>query len=320
MLPDAKAFNNQKRTVLKTLSRSTQLRDVYADGRFGLSYEFFPPKTAEGEADLFEHFNELAKYKPSFATCTYGAGGTTHEKTLEITGRLKREHGLPVGAHLTCVGANRDGLSAFLKQAEENGIDYIMALRGDPPKGEKKFVPVQNGFTYANELVAFIREFYPNFGVAVAGYPETHPEAPNRTTDLENLKRKVDAGADVVITQLFYDNDDFYRFRDRCEAIGIDVPIVPGILPVTAVSQLKRLVAMSGAHVPKALMERLEVHPDKSQGQFDVGVYHATRQVEDLVSRGGCPGVHFYCLNKSRAVATILRTLTLPNIEAFRQQ
>jgi methylenetetrahydrofolate reductase (NADPH) len=303
---------------LNNLSKSAQLRNVYAHGRFGLSYEFFPPKTAEGEADLFENFSELVKYNASFATCTYGAGGSTRDKTLEIAGRLKREYALPVASHLTCVGAARDTLAAYLQRAEAVGIDYIVALRGDPPNGEKKFSPVPGGFSYANELVAFIREQFPGFGVAVAGYPETHPEAPNRTTDLENLKRKVDAGADVVITQLFYDNDDFYRFRERCAAIGIGVPIVPGILPVTAAPQVKRLVAMCGANVPKSLMERLETHPDHSQGQFDVGVYHAIRQVEDLVSRGGCPGVHFYCLNKSRAVATILRTLTLPNVEAFR--
>jgi len=303
---------------LNNLSKSAQLRNVYAHGRFGLSYEFFPPKTAEGEADLFENFSELVKYNASFATCTYGAGGSTRDKTLEIAGRLKREYALTVASHLTCVGAARDTLAAYLQRAEAVGIDYIVALRGDPPNGEKKFSPVPGGFSYANELVAFIREQFPGFGVAVAGYPETHPEAPNRTTDLENLKRKVDAGADVVITQLFYDNDDFYRFRERCAAIGIGVPIVPGILPVTAAPQVKRLVAMCGANVPKSLMERLETHPDHSQGQFDVGVYHAIRQVEDLVSRGGCPGVHFYCLNKSRAVATILRTLTLPNVEAFR--
>ena len=303
---------------MNNLSKSAQLRNVYAHGRFGLSYEFFPPKTAEGEADLFENFSELVKYNASFATCTYGAGGSTRDKTLEIAGRLKREYALPVASHLTCVGAARDTLAAYLQRAEAVGIDYIVALRGDPPNGEKKFSPVPGGFSYANELVAFIREQFPGFGVAVAGYPETHPEAPNRTTDLENLKRKVDAGADVVITQLFYDNDDFYRFRERCAAIGIGVPIVPGILPVTAAPQVKRLVAMCGANVPKSLMERLETHPDHSQGQFDVGVYHAIRQVEDLVSRGGCPGVHFYCLNKARAVATILRTLTLPNVEAFR--
>ena len=185
---------------MNNLSKSAQLRNVYAHGRFGLSYEFFPPKTAEGEADLFENFSELVKYNASFATCTYGAGGSTRDKTLEIAGRLKREYALPVASHLTCVGAARDTLAAYLQRAEAVGIDYIVALRGDPPNGEKKFSPVPGGFSYANELVAFIREQFPGFGVAVAGYPETHPEAPNRTTDLENLKRKVDAGADVVIT------------------------------------------------------------------------------------------------------------------------
>ncbi|MGI6460717.1 MAG: methylenetetrahydrofolate reductase [NAD(P)H] [Candidatus Hydrogenedentales bacterium] len=303
---------------MNTPSKSAQLRDAYAHGRFGLSYEFFPPKTSEGEADLFENLDELAKYNASFVTCTYGAGGSTRDKTLAIASRFKREYAFPVASHLTCVGATRDALALFLEEAEAAGIDYIVALRGDPPAGEKTFSPVPGGFRYANELVAFIREQFPAFGVAVGGYPETHPEAPNRSTDLANLKRKVDAGADVVITQLFYDNDDFYRFRDRCTAIGIDVPIIPGILPVTAAPQVKRLVALCGAHVPASLMERLEAHPDRSQGQFEVGVYHAIRQVEDLVGRGACPGVHFYCLNKSRAVATILRTLALPNVAAFR--
>jgi methylenetetrahydrofolate reductase (NADPH) len=216
-----------------------------------------------------------------------------------------------VAAHLTCVGRTVDELRAFLQDAKERHVDFIVALRGDPPKGEESFKAVEGGLQYANELVELIKTEYPEFGVAVAGYPETHQEAPNRASDLDNLKRKVDAGADIIITQLFYDNDDFYRWRDRCEQMGIDRPMIPGILPVTNVKQIKRIASLCGANLPPEFLQRLEAHVDDPQGQFDAGVYYATRQVEDLVARGA-PGVHFYCLNKSRAVATILRALTLP--------
>lgn len=297
-----------------------RLSEVYAEGKFGLSYELFPPKSEGAEWELLDNLRELASYSASYVTCTYGAGGGTRNKTLAILSRVKSEFGLPVAAHLTCVGATLDELRDYLREALERGVAHIVALRGDPPKGEGAFTPTPGGLRYANELVTLIRSEFPEFGVAVAGYPETHPEAPSRAADLENLKRKVDAGADVVITQLFYDNEDFYRFRDSCAALGVGVPIVPGILPVTNLAQVRRLAAMCGAALPRALRERLEAHGDNPQGQFDVGVYHATRQVEELVERGGCPGVHFYCLNKSRAVATILRALTLPSKASFHKE
>ncbi|MCP4640523.1 MAG: methylenetetrahydrofolate reductase [NAD(P)H], partial [bacterium] len=240
----------------------------------------------------------LVAFSPAFVTCTYGAGGSTSKQTLDIVTRVRCMFKVPVAAHLTCGGTTKDELRVYLQEAASRGLEGVVALRGDPPKGESTFTAVEGGLSYANELVELIRGEFSSFGVAVAGYPETHPEAPSRTVDLENLKRKVEAGADVVITQLFYDNDDFYRFRDRCEAMHLNVPIVPGILPVTNLTQIKRITSLSGAALPAELLNRLEVHAENPQGQFDVGVYHATRQVEDLVKRG-VPGVHFYVLNKS---------------------
>ena len=289
-----------------------QLREMYESEDLVLSYELYPPKTEKGTSALFDHLEELVEYEPSFITCTYGAGGSTSHRTLDILRGVKQRHGLPVAAHLTCVGATADELRAYLRQAQEQSVDHIVALRGDPPKGKDKFEAVEGGLHYASDLVSLVRSDFPGFGILVAGYPETHREAPNRQTDLDNLKRKVDCGADAVVTQLFYDNHDFFRFRDSCAESGIDVPIVPGVLPITNLQQVERITALCGANLPPALHRRLEAHADDPQGQFDVGVYHATSQVEELVTTGGCPGVHFYVLNKSRAAATILRALTLP--------
>ncbi|MBN2310461.1 MAG: methylenetetrahydrofolate reductase [NAD(P)H] [Candidatus Hydrogenedentes bacterium] len=295
-----------------------QLSEIYGAGKLGLSYELYPPKTEAGLEALFTHLKELVAFQPSYITCTYGAGGSVSNTTLDIVSRVHSEFGLPVGAHLTCVGLTKDDMRAYLADAQERGVDYIIALRGDPPKGQERFEAVAGGFAHANELVALIRNEFPRFGVVVAGYPETHPEAPNRQSDLDYLKQKVDAGADAVITQLFYDNSDFFRFRDRCVAMGIEVPIVPGILPVTSLTQIQRISSNCGANLPPELLSRLEAQADDPQGQFDVGVYHATRQVEEL-AHGGCAGIHFYVLNKSRAAATILRALTLSTKYAERR-
>ncbi len=295
-----------------------RLSEMYNSGGLGVSCELYPPKTEAGVEALFTHVADLVKFEPSYITCTYGAGGSDSHKTLDIVERVKREFGLPVAAHLTCAGLTADELRAYLRDAQGRGVEYIMALRGDPPRGQSGFVPVEGGFAHADELVSLIRAEFPDFGIAVAGYPETHQEAPNRQIDLENLKRKVECGADVVISQLFYDNSDCLRFRDRCQTMGIDVPIVPGILPITGLNQIKRITNLCGASLPPGLMNRLEAHADDVQGQFDAGVYYATRQVEDLVT-AGCPGVHFYVLNKSTAAATILRALTLSPIYSERR-
>jgi len=253
---------------------------------------------------MYANVSELVAFRPDFITCTYGAGGSTRDKTLEIVGEVKRRFGLPVASHLTCVGSTVDQLRSYLGDASKRGIDYIVALRGDPPKGETTFQAVAGGLRYANELVTLIREHHPTFGVAVAGYPEVHQEAQSADADLANLKRKVDAGSDVVITQLFYINADYFRFVDRCREAGITVPIVPGILPVTNLAQIQRITSLCKACLPQSFVAELG-RKDDPQWQFDVGVAFATRQVEELLARGA-PGVHFYVLNKSAATARVL--------------
>jgi methylenetetrahydrofolate reductase (NADPH) len=282
--------------------------DAYGPNRFGLSFELFPPKTADGVAALAHHVEELVKFQPSFITCTYGAGGSTQDRTLDVISAVRRRHNLPVATHLTCVGRTRDQLHAYLRRAVELGVENVVALRGDPPKGETSFKPIDGGFCYGNELVAFIRGEFPRLGIAVGGYPETHMEAPSPRVDLENLKRKVDAGADVVITQLFYNNEDFFRFRDRCAELGVTVPIVPGQLPVTNYSQIQRFASMCGAKLPAAFAAELERHKDDAAGQFEAGVAFATRQVAELLA-AGVPGIHFYVLNRSEATKRVLSAL-----------
>ena len=280
------------------------LTSTYAPGAFGLSFELFPPRTPEGDAALFSHVERLTAFAPSFITCTYGAGGSTRDRTLGIVDEVRQRFGLPVASHLTCVGATVDDLREYLARARERGVDYIVALRGDPPRGESTFTAIDGGLRYANELVALIRREFPSYGIAVAGYPETHQEAPSADADLENLKRKVDAGAGVVITQLFYRNEDFFRFRDRANRAGIRQPIVPGILPVTNLAQITRIVSLCGANLPAELVARLERHAD-SDGQFAAGVDFAIEQVRALID-AGVPGLHFYVMNKSQATAAVL--------------
>lgn len=285
------------------------IRETYAAG-FGLSFELFPPKTPEGEKALYRHVEQLMVFAPDFVTCTYGAGGSTRDKTLEIVEQVKRRFSVPVASHLTVVGSTVDQLREYLAEASRRGIENIVALRGDPPRGEKEFKPVAGGLRYANELVALLRAEFPEFGVAVAGYPEKHQEAPSPEVDLENLKRKVEAGADVVITQLFYDNVDFFSFRERYEQAGIKVPLVPGILPVTNLAQIKRITALCGAQLPASFQNRLAEKADNAEWQHQVGVEFATEQVRELLD-SGIPGLHFYVLNKSRATSEVLRNVEL---------
>jgi methylenetetrahydrofolate reductase (NADPH) len=284
------------------------IADAYGSGRFGLSFELFPPKTAEALVSLEHHVAELANFKPSYITCTYGAGGSTQDRTLEVISGVRKRHNLPVATHLTCVGRTPPELHAYLTKAAELGVDNVVALRGDPPKGEASFRPVDGGFRYANELVAFIRNEFPKTGIAVGGYPETHQEALDAKTDLANLKRKIDAGADVIITQLFYNNEDFYRFRDQCAELGINVPIVPGLLPVTNGAQIQRIASLCGAKLPPEFIAALDRYKDDPTGQFEAGVDFATQQAADLM-QAGIPGIHFYVLNKSEATKRVLTAL-----------
>lgn len=292
-----------------------KLSELYQSNKPVVSFELFPPKTWQGMASLYEHFRELMSCEPSFVTCTYGAGGgareNTRQRTLDVLEWVRKDYSdVPVISHLTCVNSTIEDLRDFIRKAEPLGISGIVALRGDPPAGVRPFQPTPGGLTYAGELVELLRREFPALDVLVAGYPEKHPEAPDMDTDIEHLKQKVDAGADVVLTQLFFDNTVFYRFRDRCERAGIRVPIVPGILPVTNLSQVRRMSSLCGTKLTDKLVRRLEKHGEDDEGQFSVGVYYAARQIEDLVEHG-VPGVHFYVLNKSRAAALICRALTL---------
>lgn len=286
------------------------LRETYADGRFGLSFELFPPKTDKGEESLFRHVERLLKFQPDYVTCTYGAGGSTRDKTLRVVEQVRQRFQIPVASHLTCVGANVDQLKGYLAEAETRGVDYIVALRGDPPKGDTEFRQATGGLRYANELVTLIREQFPQFGVAVAGYPEKHQEAASAEVDLENLKRKVDSGADVVITQLFYDNQDFFSFRERYRQLGMTAPLVPGLLPVTNLAQIQRISSLCGAQLPSDFVEELSARDD-ADWQFEVGVRHATRQAQELVDQG-VDGLHFYVLNRSQATSRVLEHVKLP--------
>ncbi|MFM7117914.1 MAG: methylenetetrahydrofolate reductase [NAD(P)H] [Planctomycetota bacterium] len=283
------------------------LRSFFAPKRLAISFELFPPKTAKGEDNMYEHVSRLMAYSPDFVTCTYGAGGSTRDKTLEIIDRVKRRFGLPVASHLTCVGSSQAELRAYLTKAKSQGVDYIVALRGDPPQGETDFRPVPGGLSHANELVSLIRSEFPEFGILVAGYPETHREAPSREIDLANLKRKVAAGADVVVTQLFYDNADFFRFRDDCQRLGINCPVVPGLLPILSLHQIERITSLCAAGLPDALIARLREH-DSPEWHFRVGVEWAIEQCRGLIE-AGVPGLHFYVLNQSPATLEILESL-----------
>lgn len=296
--------------VFEKKQYSMTLSQTYGPGQFGLSFELFPPKTVGGQRALMRHVDQLMTYSPSFFTCTYGAGGSTRDRTLQVLQQVKQHCGLPVASHLTCVGATVDQLRAYLAEAVEGGVDYIVAIRGDPPQGQTQFRLVEGGLPHANDLVSLIHAEFPQFGIAVAGYPETHQEAPSPEIDLEHLRRKVAAGADIVITQLFYDNDDFFSFRQRYQQAGIPVPLVPGLLPVTNLRQVQHLTKLCGARLPQELVARLGQRDDP-EWQFHVGVEHAVHQAEELVARG-VPGLHFYVLNKSESTSRVLDSVNLP--------
>lgn len=287
-----------------------RIRDIYA-GRFGLSIEVFPPKSEQGDTALWDTLEHLQRFQPAFVSCTYGAGGSTRNRTIDICRTIQDRFGLTATAHFTCVGSRREELLEWLNLAHSSGIGNIMALRGDPPQGATDFRPVEGGLRFANELVTLIRSHHPEMGVGVAGYPEKHPEAPNFSADLSHLKRKIDAGADAVFTQLFYANDSFLRFRDACAKAGITVPIVPGIMPITEFARIKRITAMCGAAMPAELAGRLESAQDDAGAQFEIGVEYAIAQCRELIA-AGVPGMHFYVLNKSQACERILDALALP--------
>jgi methylenetetrahydrofolate reductase (NADPH) len=276
-------------------------------GRPTISFEFFPPKTEQGFTSLYQTIEDLKPLRPSYVSVTYGAGGSTRQKTVDLVEKIQAEIGIRSMAHLTCVGHTADEIGRILDDLWAGGIRNVLALRGDPPAGQSTFVRTEGGFEYADQLVACVRARH-DFAIGVAGYPEGHPQCLNRTRDLENLKRKVDNGANFVVTQLFFDNADFYRFREQARAIGIRVPIVAGIMPITNVAQIKRFVSMCGAKIPQPLLLKLESLESDPEAVYAAGVEYATRQCQDLLFHG-CDGLHFYTLNKSKATVQICKAL-----------
>lgn len=293
-----------------------RIDQVLRAGSPTVSFEFFPPKTENGWAQLYSSIGELHSIKPGYVSVTYGAGGSTRAKTVDLVARIQRELGLCAMAHLTCVGHSADELGHILDDLWQQGVTNILGLRGDPPSGQTDFKPAPGGFAHANELVAFARQRH-DFCIGVAGYPEGHPQCLNKIRDLEHLKRKLDAGGHFVVTQLFFDNDVFYWFRDTARKMGITVPIVAGIMPITNVAQIKRFVSMCGAKIPNALLLRLEAVENDPPAAAKVGIEYAVEQCRDLV-RQGVDGLHFYTLNKSTATVQICRELFPAGVDATK--
>ena len=273
------------------------------------SFEFFPPKTEQGERNLYAALAELTKLEPAFVSVTYGAGGSTREKTIEIVKRIREEYGLEAMAHFTCVGATVAELQATLAEMREAGIDNVLALRGDPPAGAEAWTKTEGGLEYSRELVELIAVGYP-FAIGAACFPETHIHATSPEDDLAHLVAKVRAGAHFLITQLFFDNAVYFDFLARARAAGIEVPIIPGIMPITRVGQIERMAAMCGSAIPDGLRRELHARGEDPEAVLDFGVAYATLQCAELLA-GGAPGIHFYTLNRSPATRAILSALKL---------
>jgi methylenetetrahydrofolate reductase (NADPH) len=291
------------------------IRDIYAEkkaaGQPVVSFEFFPPKTDEGDRALFEkQIPALLAARPDFCSVTYGAGGSTREKTLQIVDRVQREHGLPALAHLTCVNHTREEVRALLEKIRALNCKNILALRGDPPGGGE-FQPTPGGFEFSSELVRFIRE-QGNFSTGVAGFPEGHIACKaGKHADWQHLKEKVEAGADFVVTQLFFDNADYFEFRDHVAGkLGVQVPLVPGVVSILSATQITKFTQMCGAKIPPALRSQLDALGTDDEAAMKFGIEYATRQCEELL-RAGAPGLHFYTLNKAPATVQVLKNLGL---------
>ncbi len=288
-----------------------KIRDLLAGKKPVVSFEFFPPKTEDGVTALYDTVRTLrGACNPSFVSVTYGAGGSTRDRTLELVTRIQSELGLTTMAHLTCVGSGRAELQATLERLTQAGIENVLALRGDPPQGQASFVPAADGFAHASELTSFIRsEGFP-FCLGGACYPEGHVETRDLAQDLANLLHKVRAGAEFLITQLFFDNADYFAFVRRARHAGITVPIVPGLMPVTNVAQLERFTKLCGSRIPQELFRRLKIVEQDPAAVVAVGVQWSVEQARALLA-GGAPGVHFYTLNKSSATLAVHASLGL---------
>jgi methylenetetrahydrofolate reductase (NADPH) len=282
-----------------------------AAARPAVSFEFFPPKTPEGERNLLEKtIPALMPLKPDYCSVTYGAGGTTRDKTIGIVDRIQREHDLTTMMHLTCVNSTKDELASVLLEAKARGIKNILALRGDPPAGAAEWTATEGGFTYSSQLVAFIKELG-GFSIGTAGFPEGHiAQKGGMQVDWGFLREKIAAGANFVITQLFFDNEDFFQFHEYLSIHGVTIPIIPGVLPVSSAKQTKKFTEMCGARLPAAFLKRLDEIGDDDEAATQFGIYYATEQCRSLL-KAGVPGIHFYTLNKAASTTTIVRNLGL---------
>src|SRR3954452_16391809 len=280
------------------------------DAQPSFSFEFFPPKTDEGERNLQSALDELSGMDPTFVSVTYGAGGSheQRQKTVEIVAGIKADFGLEAMAHFTCVNATTAELRATLDRMRDAGIENVLALRGDPPQGETEWTATEGGLRYSRELIELIRDEYPEFAIGAAAFPEVHIHAESAESDLRYLKEKVDAGARFLITQLFFDNPAYFDFVARAREAGIDVPIIPGIMPVTSFPQIKRMTELCGAVIPPRLLGELQARADDAEAVAELGVAYATLQCADLLAGGGA-GIHFYTLTRSPATRAILSAL-----------
>ncbi len=288
------------------------ISEILKKNRISFSFEFFPPKDQLASNLLFTSISELIPLEPAYVSVTYGAGGSTQELTHDLVIRLQNETKLTVVSHLTCIGASKEKVHAILSDYDKNNISNIMVLRGDPPKGIISPVHHPDGFTNAAGLVAYIKKHFPHMGIGVAGFPEGHPETPNRLTEIDYLKAKVDEGADYICTQLFFDNRDFYDFCERCQIAGIKIPILAGIMPITTRKGMTRMADLAlGTRYPAPLLRAL--YRAESDEHFEkVGIHWATEQVRDLIDNG-VKGIHFYTLNKSKATLQIYDSLGVTN-------
>jgi methylenetetrahydrofolate reductase (NADPH) len=286
-----------------------RIDQILAGGGPVFSFEFFPPKTETGERNLYAALGELRTLDPAFVSVTYGAGGSTREKTIEIVKRIREEYGLEAMAHFTCVGATVDQLRGTLDEMQAAGIDNVLALRGDPPAGQEQWTKTEGGLEYSRELVGLISSGYP-FAIGAACFPETHIHAESPEADLRYLAEKVGAGVDFLITQLFFDNALYFDFVARARAIGIEVPIIPGVMPITHAGQIQRMASMCGSSIPEGLALELQARDELPEAMLDFGVAYATLQCAELLA-GGAPGIHFYTLNRSPATRAILSALKL---------
>jgi methylenetetrahydrofolate reductase (NADPH) len=287
----------------------TKIRDLFGSGRRLYSFEFFPPKTDAGVAKLEETIRELTDLDPAYVSVTYGAGGSTRDRTVELVSRIQGQAGICAMAHLTCAGAGRDEIALVIDRLISGGIENVIALRGDPPAGAERFEVAPDGFAHGSDLVAFIRQRHGDkLCLAAAAYPEGHPECRDLERDLRHLVTKVRAGADFIITQLFFDNRCYFDFVRRAREAGVTVPIVPGIMPITNLAQIQRITKMCGAEIPRPLQAELERRRDDPSAVQQLGVAQATAQCVDLLE-GGAPGIHFYTLNQSPATRMILTAL-----------